>query len=167
MVLGVPCVQVPQRPLAEQVGQADHWLRKLRVDPSSTIIIGIIIITTIFRCYSISLSQEVQCFQALQSRPEGLAVQHLREGLEAPQVHCALGLPAAHRDIDHCRVFSSEGKGGESSPFDCCLPTLQILSNNSVLYFLKDNTPPRPLYTTGSHANIRPPFKISLENTLH
>ena len=48
--------------------------------------------------------------------------------------------------------------GGGESPLDCCLPPLQIGSNNSVLYFPKDTTPPRPP-TTGSHANIIPPLQ--------
>ena len=61
--------------------------------------------------------------------------------------------------------FLVGGKEGDLPRLDCCLPPLQIGSNNSVLYFPKDNTPQDPP-TTGSHANI-PPFKISLEKTLH
>ena len=64
------------------------------------------------------------------------------------------------------RVFSrgERGKGGNLPPLDCCLPPLQIGSNNSnsVLYFTKDKTP-LPL----ASMPIFPPFKISLEDTLH
>ena len=64
-----------------------------------------------------------------------------------------------------CRVFSSGGEGGNLPPLDCCLPPFQIGSNNSVLYFPEDNTPPRPPYHRLTHQYSHP-FKISLENTL-
>ena len=54
--------------------------------------------------------------------------------------------------------FLVGGKWGNLTPLDCCLPPLQIGSNNSVLYFPKDNTPPRPPYT-GLHADINPPLQ--------
>ena len=57
------------------------------------------------------------------------------------------------------------GEGGNLPPLDCCLPPLQIGSNNSVLYFPKIIHPQDPP-TTG-RTPISPPFKISLENTLH
>ena len=54
------------------------------------------------------------------------------------------------------------GEGGNLPPLDCCLPPLQIGSNNLV-YYIFQNIIHRPP-TTGSHANI-PPLQISLENT--
>ena len=55
------------------------------------------------------------------------------------------------------------GEGGNLPPLDCCLLPLHIGSNNSVLYFPKDATPPRPPY---HRLALVPPFKISLEKTL-
>ena len=79
---------------------------------------------------------------------------------------CAILLLPSAGTYDITRVFSSGGEGGNLAPLDCCLPPLQIGSNNSVLYFPKDNTPPRPPYHRLAR-QYSPPFKISLENIIY